>query len=345
MKSKSILFSLLWVLIVPCLTPDAHAQLGRVSGTVSDEQGNPIAGATIRIEGMEGSRQKYNLKTNNEGEYVHGGVRITNQYRVIVEKEGYTSAYAEGIQAQYSGARDTRGRGIADFTMKEGAAGVLTFDLTDEQIAEMRQKREQQLKENQALEVVREALNRGIMAYNNGRFDMAVEAFKEAISLDDSQSSVWGHLGDAYNKLEQPDQAIEAYQKASTLSPEDHFIVQSLAGIYSAKGDSEKAREYYEKAAALSAGSDPSGAALNYYNMGVTFINSGQAAEAVEQFTKALQADPNHPEAHYQLGVSLLGFPERMDEAVEHMKKYMELKPDGPEAATAQALVDQLTQQ
>lgn len=346
MKAKTVLLSLLWVLVVPCLTSDAHAQLGSVRGTVLDEQGNPIVDVTIRIESMT-SRQKYRVKTNDEGGYIHGGVRITNRYRVIAEKEGFTSVYAEGIQPQFSGATAGSNRGIADFTMKEGAAGILAFDLTDEDRVRLEAERQEAIKNNEAIEAVRSSVDRGMMAYENGQYAMAVEAFKEGIALDDSLAILWARLGSAYDKLEQPDPAIEAYEKAISLAKgdPDPAIFQNLGGLYSAKGDSGKAREYYEKAAALSAGSDPSGAALSYYNMGVTFINAGQTEEAVEQLTKAVQADPNHAEANFQLGISLLGFPERMDEAIQHMKKYMELKPDGPEAATAQALVEQLTQQ
>ena len=111
------------------------------------------------------------------------------------------------------------------------------------------------------------------------------------------QPALWANLGNTHAKLDQSDQALEAYEKAIAIAPEDPTLYQNLGGIYAAMGNTDKARELYEQAVTLSAYGDPKDAAINYYNMGVTFINSGQTEDAVEALQNAIEADPSYAEA------------------------------------------------
>ena len=42
------------------------------------------------------------------------------------------------------------------------------------------------------------------------------------------------------------------------------------------------------------------------FNQGVILWNAGKIAEAKKQFEAAIAANPNHAEAHYQLGMALV---------------------------------------
>ncbi len=175
-----------------------------------------------------------------------------------------------------------------------------------------------------------------------GQHEQAIEQFKKAAEVDPGQPAVWANMGSSYNQLKQYDLAIEAYNKAIELKPNDPGLFQNLAGVYSSSGNIEKSKEMYEKAAGLAAATDPKTAAVQYYNMGVTYINTGKSAEAEEALNKCLQMDPNYAEAHYQLGLTQLGL-NKMDDAVTHLKKYLELAPSGDNAEVAKQLVDSLT--
>ena len=328
-----ILFSLFSSLLMT----QAFAQVGNVRGTVTDPQGSPLEGVKIRIEGMEVSR-KYAVETDAKGEYYHGGVTRQGTYRVIAEKEGYQSAYADGVQA----ATDRRGdQGLVDFTLPPGRSGVLDFDLTDEQKAQMEADAEAATKRQLYAVEVRLNMDQGLQLFNQGEYEQALAAFNTALELDDQQPALWANVGNAYSKLSQNDQAVEAYQKAIELAPEDPTLYQNMGGLYASMGDTEKARELYQKAVSLSAYGDPRDAAVNYYNMGVTFINSGKAEEAIEALNNALEADPEYAEAHYQLGISMLGTGQ-MEESASHLRKYLELAPEGANAEVARQLVEQL---
>ncbi len=319
------------------LMTQAFAQVGNIRGKVTDTEGNPIEGVTIRIEGMEVAR-KYTVETDAKGEYYHGGVTRQGTYRVIAQKEGYQSAFADNLQAT----TERRGeQGVVDFTLQRGQSGPLLFELTDEQIEQMKADAENAERRQQSAAEVRLNLDQGLQFFNQGEYEQALTVFNAALELDDQQPALWANVGNAHSKLNQNEQAVEAYQKAIDLAPEDPTLYQNMGGLYASMGDTEKARELYQKAVSLSAYGDPKDAAVNYYNMGVTFINSGKSEEAIEALTKALEADPAYAEAHYQLGISMLGTGQ-MEESAGHLKQYLELTPDGPNAEVAKQLVEQL---
>ena len=334
---RSTIQIVLFTLFSSFLMTQAYAQVGIVRGTVTDGEGNPIEGVKIRIEGIEVTR-KFEVETNASGEFYHGGVTRQGTYRVIAEKEGYKSTYIEGL----SPSSDRRGpQGVVDFILEPGRSGTLAFELTDEEIEQMKAAAEDAEKRRRSAADVRLNMEQGLQFFNQGQYEQALTAFDTALELDDEQPALWANVGNAHSKLNQNEQAIEAYQRAIELAPEDPTLYQNMGGLYASMGDTEKARELYQKAVGLSAYGDPKDAAVNYYNMGVTFINSGQTEDAIEALTKALEADPEYSEAHYQLGLSMLGAG-KMEESLAHLKMYLELTPEGPNAEVAKQLVDQL---
>ena len=328
---------LLFTLCSTLLIAQIYAQRGNIRGTVTDEQGNPIEEVLIRIQSM-GVTRNYQVTTDSKGQFFHAGLSQAEVYRVIAQKEGFQSAYAEGLKP--SPGRDSE-QGLADFTLSEGPAGRLDFELTDEEREQLREDAANAERRQQSAAEVRLNLEQGLQFFNQGEYEQALAVFNTALELDDQQPALWANLGNTYSKLNQDEQAIEAYQKALDLAPEDPTLYQNMGGLYASMGDTGKAQELYQKAVSLSAYGDPRDAAVNYYNMGVTFINSGKTEEAIESLTKALEADPEYAEAHYQLGLSMLGTGQ-MEESAGHLKQYLELTPEGPNAEVAKQLVEQL---
>lgn len=319
--------------VAAALATPLRAQVGRVSGVVTDPDGKPLKDVLIRIEGMNVKR-KYKVKTNKKGKFIHAGVAFQGTYRVIAIKEGYQSQYLQGV-------RPTFDDKPLEFVMQPGKAGVLAFEISDEQREKMRKRNEQSRKKAAAFAAMKASFNQGVELYKQGQYQPALELFKKAAARDENQSAVWAYLGNAYDKLKQPREAINSYEKAISLSPENSSLYQNLGNIYANQGDTAKAKEWYEKAAQLTAAGDPKAAATTYYNMGVTYINAGKNKDAAEALEQAVKFDPSHAEAHYQLGIVMLGL-NRIEEAVVHFKKYLELAPAGPNAETAKALVEQL---
>jgi tetratricopeptide (TPR) repeat protein len=307
----------LFTLFSSLLLTQAYAQVGNIRGKITDPEGNPIEGAQIRIESLDVARN-YETESNAKGEFYHGGVTRQGTYRVVVKKEGYQSAYVEGLQS----ASDRRSdRGNVDFVLQPGRSGPLAFELTDEQLEQMKADVEDAEKRQKSAAEVRLNMDEGLQLFNQGAYEQALTVFNTALELDDAQPALWANLGNTHSK--------------------DPTLYQNMGGLYASMGDTDKARELYQKAVSLSAYGDPRDAAVNYYNMGVTFINSGKSEEAIEALTKALEADPGYAEAHYQMGISMLGTGQ-MEESASHLKKYLELAPQGPNAEVAKQLVEQL---
>ena len=74
--------------------------------------------------------------------------------------------------------------------------------------------------------------------------------------------------------------------------------------------------------------------AIAHTNLAQAFFKKGKMDEAIEHYQKALQIDPNQAVAHSALGLAFLK-KGRLDEAVAHLQKALEITPDS--ASTLQS--------
>jgi Flp pilus assembly protein TadD len=313
------------------------AQLGFVSGEVVDENDEALQGVEIRIEGINTPR-KYRLKTDRRGRYIHAGINLQGTYRVIAELEGYRTDFVEGIRPGFT--RDDE-RGIVNFKLSKGTSQALDFEMSDEQRAELERQRAAAVEQAQRMEKVQGDFDQAVTLYNSGQYDQAAAAFERVIEVEKEQPVVWANLANAYARLREHEKAVNAYTRAIELDPQNTGYLQNLGSVYSSMGDAEKAREMYERAASSAGQLNPKEAAVNYYNMGVTYINAGQNDQAAEALKKAVELDPTHGESHYQLGITMIGLGD-MEGAIANLKKYLEVAPTGENAEVAKALIEQL---
>jgi type IV pilus biogenesis/stability protein PilW len=68
------------------------------------------------------------------------------------------------------------------------------------------------------------------------------------------------------------------------------------------------------------------------YDLGVNHLNANQVRQALDQFLKAVESNPEFPEAHNALGLLYLGIRD-FEKAESHFKKALDLKPDFSDAA------------
>ena len=106
---------------------------------------------------------------------------------------------------------------------------------------------------------------------------------------------------------------------------------------YSGLGDAEKAGAAFDSLAA----GDPKRVAKLFYDKGVQSFNAGAGAAAIESFERALAADPELAKAHFHLGIAQVNAG-RTVAAKEHLRKFLEMAPDDPEAGTAREMLDYL---
>ena len=121
----------------------------------------------------------------------------------------------------------------------------------------------------------REELNQGVRAYKAANYEEAIEHFKNATRRDPQLKVAKLYLATAYMQqyipgVDTPDnianatQAIEQYQAVLADDPRNVTSLKGIASLYMNMKDFEASREYYKK---------------------------------------AVEADPNDPEAYYAVGV------------------------------------------
>jgi tetratricopeptide (TPR) repeat protein len=98
-----------------------------------------------------------------------------------------------------------------------------------------------------------------------------------------------------------------------------------------------EAIDAYEKSLAL----DPKNVNVRV-DMGTCYRGVGKFDKAVEEYRKALKINPDFPNGHRNLGVVLAFDLHNKEEGIKEFKKYLELVPNAPDAATIRQSIEDL---
>jgi tetratricopeptide (TPR) repeat protein len=290
------------------------AAQGLVQGVVTDAQGMPVDGASVVIE-AEGTNRHFDMKTNKKGEFMQIGLS-SGPYKVTATKDKLTAT---------QNVRISQGR-PATTKLVLGAAGASPAD-------------------NAAANALRKVLDDAIAASNAGKYDDAIAGFTKAAETQPTCFACFYNIGYAYAQKKEYDQAETNYKKAIELKADYADAYAGLASIYNAQRKFDQAAAASAKASELSstlgAPGGAAGGADALFNQGVVLWNGGKIAEAKKAWEGAIQANPNHAEAHYQLGMALVN-EGNLPGATSEFETYLKLAPEGPNAATAKGLVAQL---
>jgi len=306
-------FALVSLVVLGFALP-AAAQ-GMITGTVVDAQGNPVADAKITIEQTDGVTRKFETKSDKKGSFIQIGLQSAS-FKVTAEaKAGTATATARVSQRGPSNVRLVIGGGAGN----DPAVAAKTAEL-------------------------RKAFDEGVALSREGKYDDSVAAFNRAIALNPKCPDCFYNIGFAYAQKKDYAQSEENYKKALEVKPDYAEAYNGLANIYNAQRKFDQAAEASAKASQLSAaapGALQGGNADALYNEGVILWNGGKIPDAKAKFQAAIAANPNHAESHYQLGMALVN-EGKLQDAGGEFDTYLKLSPEGPNAATAKALVAQL---
>lgn len=339
------------------------AQVTTLEGNVKDENGQPLKGAVIKLERTD-IKGHYQVKSDKKGHWFYTGLPL-GTFDISCEVDGQVVDNVKGVKSKYGDST------VVDFdagrmkkqqaaAQQAAATGQLTDDQARGMSKEQKAEYEKQLKERSEAMKKNKALNdefnAGKAAMEAKDYATAEQHFQKAGELDPGQIAVWSSLGDTEYALAktQPatqnkatyEKAAEAYKKALAIKPDDAALYNQLGNVYGAEGKVPEATEALTKAAQL----DPQMAAKAYYNLGANLVNTGKSDEAATFFKKAIDADPNYADAHYQYGIALMA-KAQVDAAgkitppegtAEQFQKYLELKPDGPFAQSSKDMLTQL---
>jgi len=284
------------LMLISLLAIPASAQNRVVRGKVLDDKGEPVVGAEIKILGVDVKRE-YSVKTEKKGDYFYMGLP-TGTYRVVVRAKGFQPDYKDNIKPALGG------ESVVDFQLKPGDSTMkLPFEMSAQELEKLKEDYKKAEKAKQASGEVKADFDAGLKLAADGKYDEAIAEYQKALEKDPDQAYIQANLADALTKLGKNDDALAAYQKALALKPDDAALYTNLGVLLGKMGKTKESQDMFKKAAGL----NPAAAAQNFYNLGATLVNQGQAEQAAEAFRQAIAADANYAEAYFQLGLCLAG--------------------------------------
>jgi len=126
---------------------------------------------------------------------------------------------------------------------------------------------------------------------------------------------------------------LEYGQKATDLDPSQTSMYAMLADAAEKSGDKKAAAQWQGKYAEA----NPDSPEI-LYNKGIDAYNKKNLKDAETYLTKATEAKPDFALAHFWLGMTSFTL-NKKPAAKEHLEKYLQLDPNGSEAATAKELL------
>src|SRR5919106_3261185 len=85
--SLILLVSVIWLLSPARPVSAAQMELGIIQGTIVDESGKPVEGATLKLRDLERGRE-ISIRSDKSGRFYRRGLQAV-EYEMAVEKDGY----------------------------------------------------------------------------------------------------------------------------------------------------------------------------------------------------------------------------------------------------------------
>lgn len=129
--------------------------------------------------------------------------------------------------------------------------------------------------------------NKAVVLQMLGRVGEALVCYDHATQVNPMDSEVWGNRGIALRSLGRTEEAIESYYKGLGINPGDSALWSNLGIALRSVGRVKEAIECYDKAIDI----NPRDAGV-WSNKGVVLGSMGLLKEAIECYDKALAIDP-----------------------------------------------------
>ena len=174
------------------------------------------------------------------------------------------------------------------------------------------------------------AYNEGAALANAGKLPEAIAKMEEAVAAKPDLTAGYEALAKLYLRTKNYDKAIDRANKVLEIDTDNQDMFGVLAESYTAKGDKAKAAEYRKKLPADAA---------SMFNDAANLINSGKDGEAEPLLKGAIAANDKFAQAYYELGMIYVRTQKNADAKV-NLQKYLELEPNGKDAATAKEMLN-----
>ncbi len=237
-------------------------------------------------------------------------------------------------------------------TLKEVIAQRKDFDLAYCRLAEILVSSG---RINEAIEVMREGYKNnpdnhsiistyGIILVESGKIEEAIPVLQKGIELFSFDPELWNYLGIAYWRKGEIKKAIETYEKALSLDKNYGIVYNNLGSLYLSvfmknpkREFSERALNYFKRAIEL----DPELPSA-YNGLGSLYKKIGMVEDAIYNWEKALELDPNFDFPAYNLGIACMERGEK-ERALKYFQLYLKIK-DGKISLNERRKIEALIQ-
>jgi Flp pilus assembly protein TadD len=307
-KARTLLTAVAFIGALVLGASDAAAQTGRIGGTIKDEKGQPIKGATVLAENPSATPSSFTATTDDRG-----------RFSIIGMKSGTwkITASAPGFQAS-SGQVPIRTIGSpnppVDFVLAPGAAPAAA-GLPKEIVAEV-----------EAAEA----------KYQAKDYDGAIAAYTAILAKAPKLTRLNIAIARSHRAKKDYAAATEWYEKALAADPNDTSGRTELAMMYMEQGQLDTAREK------LMVVAENTGATREvFYSLGEIERARDKADDAANWYQRAADSDANWAKPH--IGLALVAIQKGdIPTAIKHLEKASTTGTDAADHATAKAMLDQL---
>jgi tetratricopeptide (TPR) repeat protein len=315
----------------------AQGTAGSVKGRVLDPEGQPAAAAQLTFENTKDStKEPIILNTNLTGDFAVDVLPAGTWLVTVVQGKFYAQRKDPIVI--------TNGEKIdaGDIKMHVGTGDEMRR-AADAQKAAIAKHNDRAMKQQLAIKAAD-------TARDAGNYDDAIAKYTDVAGLLTNCGLCYVRIGDIYlDQKNDPAEAEKAFLKAIDLNAQNSSVDAStraapyakLATIYNKQQKFDDASKMSAKANELMEAGGGTGDPTAAYNQGVSLWNANKPAEAQVQFAKAVKLDPKMAEAYYYLGMTLVS-QNKLAEAKPNFQTYLKLAPDGPNAATAKAILDSI---
>lgn len=162
----------------------------------------------------------------------------------------------------------------------------------------------------------------GKVLYSLGKYNEAIEMYKNAKNEDPMFLETYFNLGEAYVMLDEYEKAKESFNKVLLLDKKSGITYFHLGNVEFLLGNNNSGREYYARA--LNNGYDD---AQLYVNLATVAEETGDSEEAIKNYNKAISRDKFRADAKLRKVMLYIGN-NKYPEALQTLDSMIEFNPD-----------------
>ena len=307
MRNRYVVFVLWLLLVAGASALSAQMGTGRVAGTVQDTDGNEIEGVKVTAE-MTGTDFQLEAITDSKGRWAILGFRKGN-YSFTFTAKGYVP---QQFSSQVSGLGKNPNVNVVMEKMTSGQA----FAAGD----------------------AAELMEAARALYDAKDFAGALAKYTEILAEFPDIYQINVYMGNCNRELGNLDEALANYNVVLTEEPMNTVSLVNVGDVYVRKGDFDNAVTYFEQALEQA----PDDEVLPF-NVAEIYFDQGDVAKAIDYYKRASEIKADWVEPQLKLGYAYINMAD-MENAAIHFNKVIEMAPDTPQAAIAQAALDSIQQ-